>query len=460
MSLSNVVSQAARVSGELGIRTLDLQADISDLSERVTAQAKTIEEIGTETNQLASDVENVAAAASDARTNTAGAYAVIDDSNRQLHSANADVVELISQVERIHEGLGAFTSALAEVGQVAATINAIAKQTNLLALNATIEAARAGESGRGFAVVAAEVKKLANETAMATTRINDSVGALASEADDMLGQIDLGVAKAQSAHKGAQDIETLVGRLGVLINGFANNSDTVADRIESMVSAVAQVRNGLGALSNTSGDNATGLERLSGRVAGVSDDTNGLLQLLAESGAEMPDKQYIDFSLGVAKAMREGLEHAIADGDLTERILFAEDYALVQGSKPPIYTHPMIPALTRLARRHQEDARALPGFFGMSFTDRNCFGAVAMPERSLQQRPNDPVWNTEHSRVGLFFNAPETVAQVQIEAPFCLKAYRRIVAGGGVVLLKQVIASIRVNDRHWGVLQLAYENQN
>ena len=43
--------------------------------------------------------------------------------------------------------------------------------------------------------------------------------------------------------------------------------------------------------------------------------------------------------------------------------------------------------------------------------------------------------------------------------PFCLKAYRRPLAGGGVMLLKQVIASIRIGGQHWGVLQLAYEDQ-
>jgi methyl-accepting chemotaxis protein len=57
---------------------------------------------------------------------------------------------------------------MSELGAIVTTITEIAGQTNLLALNASIEAARAGDAGHGFAVVAAEVKKLSNDTRIAT----------------------------------------------------------------------------------------------------------------------------------------------------------------------------------------------------------------------------------------------------------------------------------------------------
>ncbi|HWI86206.1 MAG TPA: methyl-accepting chemotaxis protein [Sphingomonas sp.] len=451
--------KAAKLSGELGIRTLDLQADIAELATRVTEQATTIETLRGEADRLSENGQGVAEAAQEARQNATAARTVIDDSTRRLSGATVNVLELIDQVSQIHAGLEAFTNALATVGRVTGSIRDIASQTNLLALNATIEAARAGDAGRGFTVVASEVKKLAQETAQATQTIETSIIALTAEADHMLHRINDGTAKARSAHQGAQDIETLVERLGSLMRGLSQISDTVADRIGSMVGSVDNVHAGLGALGATSVENATGLQRLSERLSTVSDDTNDLLQHFAESGTEIPDSPYMRFGVAAAKIVSEKLERAVADGQLTEKDLFSGNYTEIPGSSPPLYTHPGQALIVAAARPLQEEARKYPGFFGMTFTDRNAFGAVAMPERAMPQRPGQPEWNLEYSRQGSIFDFPDTRQQCRLTEPFCIKAYRRQIAGGGILLLKQVIASIHVRGRHWGILQFAYEDQ-
>ncbi len=68
-----------------------------------------------------------------------------------------------------------------EVGGLVGLIHSISNETKMLSLNASIEAARAGEEGRGFSVVAKEVGKLAEETDMASKKIEEVIKVLRDE---------------------------------------------------------------------------------------------------------------------------------------------------------------------------------------------------------------------------------------------------------------------------------------
>src|SRR6266699_6172202 len=91
-----------------------------------------------------------------------------------------------------------------DITTVVTTITKVADQTNLLSLNAAIEAEKAGEYGLGFAVVATEIRRLADQTAVATFDIEQMV-------KEILSAVSAGVMGmdkfSEEVRRGMQDVQ-------------------------------------------------------------------------------------------------------------------------------------------------------------------------------------------------------------------------------------------------------------
>jgi methyl-accepting chemotaxis protein WspA len=100
------------------------------------------------------------------------------------------------------------------INQVVTSITKVADQTNLLSLNAAIEAEKAGEHGRGFAVVATEIRRLADQTAIASYDIEQ----LVKEMQSAVSAGVMGMDKfSEEVRRGVQEVGQVSEQLGQII---------------------------------------------------------------------------------------------------------------------------------------------------------------------------------------------------------------------------------------------------
>ena len=173
-SASNLNASTQEVSAmaeQVASQTQAVSERIEEINSGVAATSIAAEKIMTSEEEITSATSQLAAKAEQGN-NTAGeatrrAQVVRNEAEQSLDEASSIYREQQGRIlKAIEEG-----KVVAEIGKMAEVISEIAGQTNLLALNAAIEAARAGDQGRGFAVVAGEVRKLAEQSAIAVSSI-------------------------------------------------------------------------------------------------------------------------------------------------------------------------------------------------------------------------------------------------------------------------------------------------
>ncbi len=255
------------------------QSTVSENVEIVSNAAAQLQELAnglTADATMAHDRSATAIESAEVATQNADAVALnsqqlaetIEEISKQVSDSLGATHEMVTQVARANEAVGALASAADKIGGVVSFIREIASQTNLLALNATIEAARAGDAGRGFSVVAQEVKSLAGQTAAATTEIVQFVDALQSSTrqtteaitaisgkTEEVSQVAGAIASAvEEQSASTREIDASVRRAAEGARSVSDSVGGIAEASESTGKAAHQVLEAAGSLSAQSTD--------------------------------------------------------------------------------------------------------------------------------------------------------------------------------------------------------------
>ncbi|MBI3414702.1 MAG: methyl-accepting chemotaxis protein [Verrucomicrobia bacterium] len=246
-------------------------------------QQTTAAEIASSTVEIGTTSKEISATAKELLRTIQGVSDVAEHTRKLADSGQAGLVRMEKTIEQIMEASSGIAARLvvldekaANISKVVTTISKVAAQTNLLSLNAAIEAEKAGEYGLGFAVVATEIRRLAEQTAVATYDIEQMVKEIQSAVSTSVTGMDK-FTKAVST--GVGEVQQVGGQLGEIIQqvqALTPRFEAVNEGMQSQAIGAEQICEALLHLSESARQTAASLEESNAVVKNLSAAADGL----------------------------------------------------------------------------------------------------------------------------------------------------------------------------------------
>ncbi|MGV2908326.1 methyl-accepting chemotaxis protein [Achromobacter sp. AGC25] len=267
--------QVATSVTEIAATSKQQQATASEVAATTTEIGATSREISATSRELVRTMTEVSGAA-EQTASLAGSGQVglarMEDTMRNVVGAAGSV----------NAKLAILNEKASNITQVVTTITKVADQTNLLSLNAAIEAEKAGEYGRGFVVVATEIRRLADQTAVATYDIEQMVREIQSSVSAGV----MGMDKfSEEVRRGMADMQQVGDQLSQIIQ-----------QVQTLAPRVQMVNEGMQA-------QATGAEQINQALQQLSDAAQQTVESLRQSSLAIEELTLVanDLRSGVSR---------------------------------------------------------------------------------------------------------------------------------------------------------------
>ncbi|MFN6486725.1 MULTISPECIES: methyl-accepting chemotaxis protein [unclassified Nostoc] len=243
----------------------ELEATVAEQVASTNEVTATALEIAATSKELVKTMDQVAGMAKATATSA-------NHSQDELGKMETVMRQLTEATISISSKLGVMNNKASNINNVVVTITKVADQTSILSLNAAIEAEKAGEYGAGFAVVAREIRRLANQTAVATLEIEQIV-------KDMQSAVTVGVMEMDKFNKSVSDSVERVSKISYQVAEVINKVQSLPPRFEQVSHSIEEQSEGAHQISEAMGQ----LSQASEQTVDALRETNNALEQLDDA---------------------------------------------------------------------------------------------------------------------------------------------------------------------------------
>jgi len=289
-----VVRSSGELVGQVKMSAMRVNSTASQIASAASEQNATVQTFNSSFNEIAAAVKQISATSKElARTiEEVGRQGretahLAGEGRENLNSMEVSMESLAEATGSISAKLGTIREKAGAINVVVTTITKVADQTNLLSINAAIEAEKAGEAGRGFLVVAREIRRLADQTAVATLDIEQMVRHMQQAVSAGVMEMDKFSEQVRGGMKQVGTMSHQLGKIMEQVQGQDSRFRQVEDGVmqqsegaQQIDTAIGHLGSGVEQVSTSSNEFSTAATHLRDSIQGLQDQV-ALVDLVA-----------------------------------------------------------------------------------------------------------------------------------------------------------------------------------